>query len=188
MREQIPQDERRRAGEAVTEQILKSRSYGAVRFLYCYVSYGSEVDTRSLIEESLRRGKRVAVPRVRGSHKMDFCFIRSLADLAPGYKGIPEPGPWCRKAPAPFEETLVIIPGIAFDREGDRIGYGGGFYDTWLKDRADGQSRSRCIKAAAAFSLQIADRIPSEPYDVKMDMIITEKELIVCSQDCREIR
>ena len=105
-----------------------------------------------------------------------------MADLSPGYKGIPEPGPWCRKAPVPFEETLVIVPGIAFDRSGGRIGYGGGYYDTYLA------GKTKCIKAAAAYSMQITEQIPTEPSDVKMDLIITEKELIVCSQDCREIR
>ena len=178
----MAEEEMERAGEGVTDRILSSRSYEDVRFLYCYVSYGSEVDTRRLIEESLKRGKRVAVPRVRGRYRMDFCFIRSMADLSPGYKGIPEPGPWCRKAPVPFEETLVIVPGIAFDRSGGRIGYGGGYYDTYLA------GKTKCIKAAAAYSMQITEQIPTEPSDVKMDLIITEKELIVCSQDCREIR
>ena len=63
MRSGMPEEEMERAGEAVTDRILSSRSYEDVRFLYCYVSYGSEVDTRRLIEESLKRGKRVAVPR-----------------------------------------------------------------------------------------------------------------------------
>ena len=182
IREQIGQEERKRAEEKITEQILSSRPYRDVCFLYCYVSYGSEPDTRRLIDESLRQRKRVAVPRVTGKHKMDFCFIRSLADLSPGYRGISEPGPWCRKAPVPSEKTLVIVPGLAFDRGGGRIGYGGGFYDAYL------ERQSRCIKAAAAFSAQITDEVPSESSDVKMDMIITEKEMIVCSQYYREIR
>lgn len=180
-RDMLSGGERTAAGRDAARRIMETGLYERVRFVYSYVSYGSELDTRMFIEESLKRGKKVAVPRVRGAHRMDFCFIRSLADLAPGYKGIPEPGPWCRMAPVPFEDTLVIVPGTAFDRSGHRTGYGGGFYDAYLS------GRNKCIKAAVAHSVQIAEEIPSEETDVQMDMIITEKELIVCSEDCQKI-
>ena len=135
-----------------------------------------------IIEEALRNGKRVALPRVRGKRRMEFCFIMSPADLKPGFMGIKEPGPWCPKAPAPFKDSVVVMPGIAFDRNGTRAGYGGGYYDTYLEGHAE------CIKAALAYSVQIAPEIPAAPADIKVDMIVTEKELIICSQDFREIR
>lgn len=135
-----------------------------------------------IIEEALRNGKRVALPRVRGKRRMEFCFIKSPVDLKPGFMGIKEPGPWCPKAPAPFKDSVVVMPGIAFDRNGTRAGYGGGYYDTYLEGHAE------CIKAALAYSVQIAPEIPAAPADIKVDMIVTEKELIICSQDFREIR
>lgn len=135
-----------------------------------------------IIEEALRNGKRVALPRVRGKRGMEFCFIKSPADLKPGFMGIKEPGPWCPKAPAPFKDSVVVMPGIAFDRNGTRAGYGGGYYDTYL------EGHSECIKAALAYSVQIAPEIPAAPADIKVDMIVTEEELIICSQDFREIR
>lgn len=174
MRDSLPQEERKEASGRIAERILASDAFWKVRFVYCYAAFGSEADTGRLVEQALKLGKRVAFPRVRGRSHMEFCFVRSLADLAPGYRGIPEPGPWCRKAPVPFEETLVIVPGIAFDRSGGRIGYGGGFYDAYLAQS------DRCIRAAAAFSAQITEEIPMGPFDVKMDMIVTEKELILC--------
>ena len=97
-----------------------------------------------------------------------------MADLRPGVFGIPEPGPWCPKAPYPAEDILVVMPGIAFDRTGARLGYGGGFYDAYLgKDTG-------CILAALAFSGQIADEIPVEEHDIRVGYIFTEKEMITC--------
>lgn len=182
IRQEIPEDQRKAAEEKITENLLSLPEYEEARFIYCYVSIDDEADTRRIIAESLRRGKKVAAPRVRGKQRMEFCLIKSLADLRPGFLSIPEPGPWCKKAALPYEETLVILPGTAFDRRGGRIGYGGGYYDAYLT------GHTRCIKAALAYSAQIADELPSEPEDVKVDMIITEKELILCQQDCREIR
>ena len=104
------------------------------------------------------------------------------AYMKPGFMGIKEPGPWCPKAPAPFKDSVVVMPGIAFDRNGTRAGYGGGYYDTYLEGHAE------CIKAALAYSVQIAPEIPAAPADIKVDMIVTEKELIICSQNFREIR
>ena len=182
IRKEISSDVREEASARIAGQLFNEPAYQKARFIYCYASFEDEADTHRIIEESLRQGKRVALPRVRGKHRMEFCFIKSPADLKPGFLGIREPGQWCPKAPAPYSETMVIMPGIAFDRRGGRIGYGGGYYDAYLT------GHTRCIKAALAYSAQIADELPSEPEDVKVDMIITEKELILCQQDCREIR
>ena len=133
IRQEIPEDQRKAAEEKITENLLSLPEYEEARFIYCYVSIDDEADTRRIIAESLRRGKKVAAPRVRGKQRMEFCLIKSLADLRPGFLSIPEPGPWCKKAAPPYEETLVILPGTAFDRRGGRIGYGGGYYDAYLE-------------------------------------------------------
>ncbi len=113
---------------------------------------------------------------------MEFCLIKSLADLRPGFLSIPEPGPWCKKAAPPHEETLVILPGTAFDRRGGRIGYGGGYYDAYL------EGKDRCRKAALAFHAQISENVPADSHDVRADIIVTEEEIIRCTQDCPETR
>ena len=178
----ISKAERRAAEAAIAERLMQTDFYKNARCIYCYVSFRDEAGTAQIIEGSLRQGKRVAAPRVVGRRGMQFFFIKSRADLRPGAWNIPEPGPWCAKAPLPDEETLVILPGAAFDRSGARIGYGGGFYDTYL----DGNGR--CTKAALAFDAQCVEKVPAEAHDVRADYIITEKELIRCCQDYPETR
>ena len=182
IREALPPEKRKSADEMIAKRLFDCAFYQNARFIYCYASLKDEAGTNMIIEEALRNGKRVALPRVRGKRRMEFCFIKSPADLKPGFMGIKEPGPWCPKAPAPFKDSVVVMPGIAFDRNGTRAGYGGGYYDTYLEGHAE------CIKAALAYSVQIAPEIPAAPTDIKVDMIVTEKELIICSQDFREIR
>ena len=182
IREALPPEKRKSADEMIAKRLFDCAFYQNARFIYCYASLKDEAGTNMIIEEALRNGKRVALPRVRGKRRMEFCFIKSPADLKPGFMGIKEPGPWCPKAPAPFKDSVVVMPGIAFDRNGTRAGYGGGYYDTYLEGHVE------CIKAALAYSVQIAPEIPAAPADIKVDMIVTEKELIICSQDFREIR
>lgn len=181
-RAEIEKADRRAAERVILERLVQEDFYADARCVYCYSSFRDEVGTSGIIEESLKQGKRVAAPRVVGRRRMEFFFIKSRADLRPGAWNIPEPGPWCAKAPLPDEKSLVILPGAAFDRSGARIGYGGGFYDVYLK------GNDRCRKAALAFGVQCVDKIPTEAHDIRADYIITEKELIICSQDYPETR
>ena len=182
IRREIPEDQRKSAEEKITENLFSLPEYEAARLIYCYVSIDDEADTRRIIEESLRRGKKAAVPRVTGKHRMEFCLIRSFADLRPGFLSIPEPEPWCEKSAPPSEETLVILPGTAFDRKGGRIGYGGGYYDAYL------EGKENCRKAALAFHAQVAEKVPADSHDIRVDIIVTEEEIIRCTQDCPETR
>ncbi len=177
-RDRIPVEERSASQRKITDNIIGSFLYEEARCIYTYVSVKSEADTVPIIKRALMQGKRVAAPRVRGRHTMEFYFIRSLADLQPGFHGIPEPGPWCPKAPPPEEDALVIMPGVAFDRSGARIGYGGGYYDAYL------ENNEKCRRIAPAFSLQIAGEIPMQEHDIRAEFIFTEKELIRCGQNC----
>ena len=182
IRAQIPSETRKHADSQIAERLFNRPEYRDARIIYCYMSFKDQADTASIIDESLRLGKQVALPRVSGKRKMEFFFISGQKDLVTGFMGIKEPAGYCLEASAPSEDALVLLPGLAFDRSGARLGYGGGFYDTYLAKHAG------CKKAALAYSAQIAPEIPTEPVDVKTDMIITEKELIICSQDFREIR
>ena len=182
IRAQIPSETRKHADSQIAERLFNRPEYRDARIIYCYMSFKDEADTASIIDESLRLGKQVALPRVSGKRKMEFFFISGQKDLVTGFMGIKEPAGYCLEASAPSEDALVLLPGLAFDRSGARLGYGGGFYDTYLAKHAGFK------KSALAYSAQIAPEIPTEPVDVKTDMIITEKELIICSQDFREIR
>ncbi len=174
-------EERAAAQRQIAERLLASPLYREARCIYTYISVKGEVDTASLITSALMDGKRVAAPRVRGRHTMDFYFIKSRADLQPGFMGIPEPGPWCPKAPSPSADALMVMPGVAFDRTGARIGYGGGYYDAYLKDNR------KCRRIAPAYAFQIAESIPTEEQDVSVEFIFTEKEMITCTTDCPRI-
>ena len=174
LRAEISSTERKAAEGRIADRLIESSLFRDAHCIYIYVSFRDEADTRRIIGEALRQRKRVAAPRVRGKHMMEFCFVRSMADLRPGVFGIPEPGPWCPKAPHPGEDVLVVMPGTAFDRAGARIGYGGGFYDAYL------EKDTGCTRAALAFSCQIADELPADAHDVRVRYIFTEKEMITC--------
>lgn len=182
LRASISAQERGEAEEKILKRLTEAPFYQKAESIYCYVSFRDEVDTTCVIEKSLRLGKKVAVPRVTGRRTMEFFYITDMNDLHPGAWSIPEPGVWCVRAPKPDEHALVILPGTAFDRTGRRIGYGGGYYDTYLAGNV------RCRKAALAFSMQCIEWIPSEEHDIRAEFIITEKELIRCWQDYQEIR
>lgn len=181
LRAAMSEKERAEAGRIIAARLFSSKVYEDAGTVCCYASFGSEVPTEEIIEESLRRGKCAAVPKVTGKQKMKFALIHSMADLKAGFHGIPEPESWCREIPKCGSKLLVIVPGVVFDRAGNRIGYGGGYYDSYLK-QAD------CIKVGVAFDFQCVEQIVPEVHDVPVDYIITEKEMITCRQACQEIR
>lgn len=132
--------------------------------IYTYVDFKKEVMTTELIRAAWAMGKKVAAPRVNGS-TMDFYLIEKMEDLKPGYFGIPEP---ITNQSAHDENCLLIVPGVAFDRECHRAGYGQGFYDRYLEKHPFHKT------TAIAFDFQIVDRVPSEPTDILPDLVITE--------------
>ena len=133
LRAAMSEKERAEAGRIIAARLFSSKVYEDAGTVCCYASFGSEVPTEEIIEESLRRGKCAAVPKVTGKQKMKFALIHSMADLKAGFHGIPEPESWCREIPKCGSKLLVIVPGVVFDRAGNRIGYGGGYYDSYLK-------------------------------------------------------
>jgi len=139
--------------------------------IYCYVSCGKEADTRWLLKSLWERKLRTAVPRVAGE-QMEFFEITGFSDLEPGYFGILEPREGCRRACCP--EAVMIVPGAAFSRDGKRLGRGGGFYDRFL------EREPKHKKIAAAYEYQMMETLPSEVYDVPVDMVVTEKQCYIC--------
>ena len=137
--------------------------------IYCYIDFRNEVDTRKIIEEAWRLGKRVAVPRIEGS-EMNFYYIDSFTKLESGYFGVLEP---IEQDKAEGEQVLVIMPGAAFDKKRNRIGYGKGYYDRFLEKYPTYRT------LALAFELQMVDNIPSDSFDVKPNQIVTEENIYV---------
>jgi 5-formyltetrahydrofolate cyclo-ligase len=132
--------------------------------------FGSEWDAKPLLAAALERSKTVALPRVnRATRMLEICAVtRPGEDIAPGYRGIPEPCAHCAALDLASIDW-VLVPGVAFDREGHRIGYGGGYYDRLLPLLREGARR-----VAGAFELQWVERVPAAEHDIRMDAIVTE--------------
>lgn len=149
-------------------QIIHWEPYQKAESIFSYLSFSNEVITNPLIEYSLKKNKKIGVPAVRGKNivPLEFC---GWEKLHPGYGGILEP-----VDEKPFlltQDTLIIVPGSVFDRKGNRMGYGKGFYDRYLSEHGG-------IKIGLAFSFQVLELIESKEHDVPMDFIVTEKEII----------
>jgi 5-formyltetrahydrofolate cyclo-ligase len=161
------------ASAAITARIAALPSFMAARTLLLTLPFRSEWDTLPLVDLALRAGKTVAAPRVNRATRM--LDLHALADsaraLTPGAFGIPEPEAGADRV-APESVEWVLVPGVAFDRTGRRLGYGGGYYDRLLP------LLGRATRAAGAFDLQLVDRVPWAPHDVCVDVIVTETQTL----------
>ena len=131
--------------------------------IYGYLPYNQEVRTTRMLSRALADGKRVAVPKVYGD-TMKFILLSDLTQVAKGYAGIPEP-----VADGPVAEdptALVLMPGLAFDPEGHRLGYGGGFYDKFLAAEPDHPTLALC------YDFQMLPHLDTEHYDIPVDRVL----------------
>lgn len=179
-RDSLTKEQRRKAGGKIFEKLTTMSCYQEADVLLAYVSFRSEVDTYSLIRRALAEGKAVFAPKVLG-RDMEFFRILSVDDLQKGYQGIWEPTGHLSYNDYISQfgslQTLVCLPGAAFDRNRHRIGYGGGFYDRYLSKMKDSPTGTAAT-AALAFDCQIFEEIPRETYDVCPAYIVTEREII----------
>lgn len=154
---------------AACQQFLSLPEYQEADVVYAYMDCKHEVETRDIIRAAWKAGKKVAVPKVQGE-RMQFYYIQSLEeDLEDGYFGIQEP-----KEIHPAKETkaLLMMPGVAFDEDRHRVGYGGGFYDRFLEEHPE------MITVALAFEFQVKPEVPYEVFDIRPAKIVTEKRVI----------
>lgn len=171
-------EKRKEASKKIREWVFANKRFKAADTVFVYASYKSEVETKEIIQGALRQGKRVAVPKVHGT-KMFFYEIKSWEELFPGYQGILEPQNTGREPIVPSGNHIMLVPGAVFDRKGNRIGYGGGYYDQYL-DRIFEAYGYRPYCMALAFACQIHEgKIPAEEHDKKMDCILTERRVIM---------
>ncbi|MCM1525172.1 MAG: 5-formyltetrahydrofolate cyclo-ligase [Ruminococcus sp.] len=156
----------------IFERIISSSAYRSSPIVLTYVSTEIEVDTLALIKKALEDKKRVAVPRcITDTRDMDFYFIKSADELEKGTFGVMEPVPEkCIKAYA-FETALCIIPGLAFDMKGYRLGYGKGYYDRFLS------AHPKLVKMGLCYCSCTLNELIHGRYDIASDMLVTEKYL-----------
>ena len=137
--------------------------YREAKTIYGYLPYNQEVRTTAMLAQAMRDGKRVAVPKVYGE-EMRFIYLEELDLVEEGYAGIPEP---VADEPVAHDPTaLVLMPGLAFDRQGHRIGYGGGFYDRFLTQEPNHPTVALC------YAFQMLDHLETEEFDVPVDCVL----------------
>ena len=141
----------------------QSEAYKNAKTIYGYLPYNQEVRTVPMLEQALRDGKKVAVPKVYGD-EMKFLYLDDLTKVAKGYAGIPEP---IADEPVADDKTaLVLMPGLAFDPQGHRIGYGGGFYDKFLAAEPNHPTLALC------YEFQMLPKLDTEEHDIPVDTIL----------------
>lgn len=169
----LQQEEMELQGKQIFHQITKFQDYQTAGLIFTYMSYNQEVDTTHIILDALASGKQVAVPKVEG-REIVFYYIESLEQMVPGYQGILEPK--SQRVAVPEHGMFMIMPGLAFSTQGQRIGYGGGFYDRYL----DQYHEESFVTCAVAYDFQVFDSLPSEEFDQRIDYIITANQIYSC--------
>ena len=146
------------------ELFAQTQAYRDAKTIYGYLPYNQEVRTVPMLEQALRDGKRVAVPKVYGD-TMKFIYLEDLSLVEKSDMGIPEP---VADTPVADDKTaLVLMPGLAFTKQGDRMGYGGGFYDRFLAEEPNHPTVALC------YDFQIVDSLPTEAFDVPVDLVLS---------------
>lgn len=153
----------REKSEQLARLFLDTEEYRRAKSIYGYLSYNQEVRTLPILRQALRDGKRVAVPKCYGE-EMRFIWLDDLSAVAKNAMGIPEP---IVDGPAAEDETaLVLMPGVAFDHAGNRIGYGGGYYDKFLAREGNHPTLALC------YAFQMVDHLESEEFDIPVDRVL----------------
>ena len=150
------------ASRLLGELLRAEDCYQTAKSIYGYLSYNQEVRTLPILAAAQRDGKRVAVPKVYGD-EMKFIWLDDLSAIAPGAYGIPEP-----MADGPLAEdpgALMLMPGLAFDPQGHRCGYGGGFYDKFL-------AREPHPTVALCYDFQMYPHLDTDEYDIPVDLVL----------------
>ena len=170
-----PESEREMKSDAIFSKVIALDEWEEATCIGITISRVFEVDTRKLIEQAWCEGKKVAVPRCKhGSREMDFYLFSSLDQLELGYAGIFEPKVKETELILSSDIDLLILPGMAFTTDGDRLGFGGGYYDRFL-------STYEGKLMALAFDFQMLAFVPVEGHDVPVNLIVTEERAIKCN-------
>ena len=169
-RDALPAEQRAAASRAIAERVLALPEIEAARTVMAFWSFGSEVDTAPLLEGLVRAEIRVTLPRVEGSDAVPVVYAPGDPVRAAPFGAMEPVG---GEPVEPADLDAIIVPGVAFDRGGGRVGYGGGFYDRLLP-----RKRSDVPAIGVAFSAQLVELTPAGPMDRAVDLVVTERETI----------
>ena len=184
LRDALPLEERREKSHQIAEQVIAQKEFIEADKVLLFASYHSEVETSEIFEAALEANKDIYYPKVMGN-EMEFFQVECEADLLEGYRGIREPEGNQEKQfrPSATDKICIIMPGAVFDEAGNRIGYGGGYYDKYLQKleyffaKEVKKNTSPLYKIAVAFACQLVaiGEIENQVYDIKPNYIVTEK-------------
>lgn len=180
-RERLSAELRAQYSAEIVRRIVQMPEYHAARAVLGYMNFGAEFESDIWVRQALEDGKTLLLPKVnRATNTLDVYRVADLQhDLAPGLWNIREPLPErCVSVDALEEVDFILLPGVAFGRDGARLGYGGGFYDRLLAN--SGVAHSLAL-VAGAYSMQLVADIPQEVTDRKVQWLVTEREIIHCA-------
>lgn len=171
-RRALPPAERAAKSDAIRERLTELSLLADADTIFLYLAVDNEVDTRPLLDALLETEKRIAVPAVDGD-SMIAARLQDTDALERGPFDVPQPWDPAEKEVAPDDIDVSIVPGIAFDDAGNRIGRGEGYYDRFL-------ARTDDTAVGLAYAFQLVERIDTDPWDVPVDRIVTEERVITC--------
>ncbi len=183
-RQNLTQSVRDEFSQRITDRLIGLPIYRESDILLGYMSVGAEFSTSAWLEQAMRDGKEIWLPKVnRQTRQLDLYCVQDLRrDVAPGAWDIPEPlMERCDRMDGLADIDFILLPGVAFGRDGARLGYGGGFYDKLL-ERIETCRQDMPALVAAAFAMQVVDGIPMEDCDRRVDWLLTEQDVTDCSK------
>ncbi|NLK07476.1 MAG: 5-formyltetrahydrofolate cyclo-ligase [Firmicutes bacterium] len=172
LRNQLPKDKRQAFSHAIKEQLFSLPVAQQAAVIMLFLAFGSEVDTWCILEHGVAQGKTIAAPVCLPATKELLIYpISRKEEAVVGHWDILEP-PRNNQPISPDVLDIVVVPGLAFDRQGNRIGYGAGYYDRFLSNVPN------TCKIGICFHIQLMDTLPKAAHDVPVDLVITEKEVV----------
>lgn len=177
-RDAIPSGVRKAKDRVINERLMLLGEIKKANVLFFFASFRSEVNTLDAIAQLLSNGKRLVLPKVdREGHTLILYEVKGIEELTAGYMNIPEPAVLTEERMVDINNVdAVIIPGAGFDAEGNRIGYGGGYYDRLLSSLTH-----HVPVVAPAYEEQIVESVPAEPHDIRAGVIVTDRRVIRCA-------
>lgn len=175
MRRALSGEEQQRAADGVYARVVNLSGYRKADIVMAYVAARGELSLQRVLEDMLNSGRTLALPRCGENGAMDAYRVTDMRQLRQGAYGILEPDESCPLVP-PEEIDLMLIPGTAFDREGGRIGQGGGYYDRYIQ-------KTRAVRVGVCHEFALMDRVPTEEHDARMDAVVTPEETLIFRQE-----
>lgn len=174
-RKQLSCEEVNHKSRKIQDRLCQLTNFKESRSILFYAAYKNEVRTQEAIQKALQLNKKVLLPIVDSQDKRLILaqIFDLIKDVKEGYRGIPQPKKEKSRIVPIKDIDLVVVPGVAFDLKGNRLGYGGGYYDRLLENKSPST-----VLIGLAYELQILDEIPNLPHDIKVNMVVTENRLI----------